>query len=58
MKIKCSNCKKITDHYTAKNGEVRCLICGKVNKVTSPKKNLEVIFEADEALDKLLNPEE
>ena len=54
MKIKCSNCKKVTNHYLSKNGEVRCLICGTTNKVTTPKK-MEVVFEADEEFDNMLN---
>lgn len=52
MKIKCSNCKKVTDHYVSKNGEVKCLVCGTTNKV---KKSLEVVFEADEKFDDMLN---
>ena len=58
MEIKCASCGKVTKHYVASNGDVRCLICGTVNKNIGPKKKLEVVFEADEALDKALNPED
>lgn len=58
LEIKCLNCGKVTKHYLSKKGEVRCLICGTVNKVTSPKKNLEVVFEADDDFDKVLNGEQ
>lgn len=55
LEIKCSNCGKVTKHYLSKSGEIRCLVCGTVNKVTSPKKNLEITFEQDDIFDKELN---
>lgn len=56
MKLKCSRCGKETAHYQASNGEVRCLVCGTVNKVI--KKKVEVTFESDEEFNKTLNQEE
>ena len=56
LELKCSSCGKTTRHYLTKKGEYRCLICNTVNKTVSPKKNLEVVFEADEELDSALNP--
>lgn len=47
IEINCSECGRVTKHYLSKNGEYKCLICGKVNK-TIPKK--EVVFKQDENL--------
>lgn len=55
--MKCSECGKITKHYLSSKGEYRCLVCGTVNKVATPKQDLEITFEADEELDKDLNPD-
>jgi uncharacterized Zn finger protein len=58
LEMKCSECGKVTKHYLSSKGEYRCLICGTVNKTVTPKKKMEVTFEADEELDKALNPQE
>lgn len=57
LEIKCPTCGKVTKHYlSSKKGEYRCLICGTVNKKVSPKKkDLEVVFEADEEFNNQLN---
>ena len=58
LEIRCPRCSKVTNHYLASNGEYRCMICGNVGKKVTPKKELEVVFEADKELDSKLNPEE
>ena len=58
LEMKCSECGKVTKHYLSSKGEYRCLICGTVNKTITPKKKMEVTFEADEELDKALNSQE
>lgn len=58
LEMKCSECGRVTKHYLSSKGEYRCLICGKVSKTIAPKKEMEVTFEADEELDKALNPQE
>lgn len=55
MKLKCSRCGKVTDHYKSSTGECRCLVCNTVNK-TVKVKNVEVVFEAGKELDAMLNP--
>lgn len=55
--MKCSECGKVTKHYLSSKGEYRCLICGTVNKTVAPKKEMEVVFEADKELDDALNPD-
>lgn len=58
LEMKCSECGKVTKHYLSNKGEYRCLICGTVNKVVTPEKKVEIVFEADEELDNALNPVE
>ena len=45
IELKCTECGKKTKHYLSKNGDYKCLICGKVNKSLNKK---EIVFEADE----------
>lgn len=59
IEVRCSECGKVTKHYLSKNGDYKCLICGKVNK-RLPR---EIAFEPDEdffekkELDEFVNEE-
>lgn len=46
IEINCSECGRVTKHYLSKDGDYKCLFCGKINRSLPRKK--EVIFEQNE----------